>query len=171
MSKKDQTVRKQLKQLVLLAVAIVALVVGVAAVMFASNEIKGDYKMMAQTATAHLKDTLEFGQNGWRYDETSGKLYCGDTEITVDLLHKINDSDSTVFHTVFLDDTRVLTNIVDVDGNYVLNTQADGAIYESVKSGKTFTKNSVTIINSKYTVCYMPTLICDELKAIVDFFG
>lgn len=156
MSKKDQTVRRKLKTLVLLAVAIVAVVVGIAAVVFVSNEIKNDYKMMAQTSTVHLKDTLEYGQNGWRYDEASGKLYCGECEITVDLFLKINESDSTVFHTVFLDDTRVLTNIVDADGNYVLGTKADGAIYESVKSGRTFTKNSVTIINSKYTVCYMP---------------
>lgn len=166
MSKKEQTVRKQLRLLVLLAVTIVAVFVGVAAVALVSREIKSDYKLMAKTATAHLKDTLEYGQNGWSYDEASGKLYCGNTEVTVDLFLAINKSDATVFHTVFLDDTRVLTNIKDANGNYVLGTQADPAIYADVKKGNTFTKNSVTIINSKYTVCYMPIMDADG-----KFFG
>lgn len=165
--KQERTVRTRLRMLTLIAVAVAAAIVVITALVLSSNEIKSDYRLIAQTATAHLKDSLEFSGNGaWFYNEENGTIYCGGEEITVELFNKINKSDSTVFHTVFLDDTRVLTNIKNDQGEYVLGTQADPKIYASVKSGNTYTKNGVKIINSKYTVCYMP--IYDEED---EFFG
>lgn len=156
MQKTTKTVRGELKKLIVTAIAIVSIFIGLVAVIMSVTEIKGDYRSMAQTSTTHLKEGLENGVPAWRYDESQNKLFCGDLEITVDLFNKINADDNNIFHTVFLDDTRILTNIRDASGNYVLGTTADPAIYAEVKSGTTFTKNSVEIIDSKYTVCYEP---------------
>ncbi len=164
--KRTTTVRSELRRLVILSVAVVALIVGVISVLLVVNEIKQNYKNMAQASTTHLKEGLENGQHDWKYIEDTGTIFCGAKEISVDLFNEINNDDSSVFHTIFYDDTRVLTNIRDASGNYVLGTQADPKIYELVKAGNTYTKNSVKIINAKYTVCYEPIYTADDR-----FFG
>lgn len=163
---KARTVRAELRSLVVLSVAFVAIIVGITSVLLVVNEIKKNYRSMAQASTTHLKEGLENGQHDWKYIEATDSIYCGAKEISVDLFNEINNDDSTVFHTIFLDDTRVLTNIRDASGNYVLGTKADDKIYAEVKAGNTFTKNSVKIINSKYTVCYEPIYTADN-----QFFG
>lgn len=166
MQNSSRTVQSQLKRLVVMAIAIVSVFIGIVAVIMSVNEIKGDYRSMAQTSTTHLKEGLENGVADWCYDEAEGRLYCGSREITVNLFNEINADDSNVYHTVFLDDTRILTNIRDASGNYVLGTKADTTIYASVKSGQTYTKNGVEIINASYTVCYEPIYSSDG-----KFFG
>ena len=150
------SIRKQIKLLVAVAVVLATLIVGVDAVLTSFNSVKKDYQNSAIIATIHLKACLENGDGEWSYDEESGSVFYGDTEVTKDLFEAINTSDTPVFHTIFKDKTRVVTNIKNEYGNYVVGTDADTKIYEKVRSGETYVKNGVDIMGSKYTVCYMP---------------
>lgn len=154
--KKKYTVRKQLRYLVMLAVILAALIVGIDAIVNCVKTVKKDYRSAAVIATVHLRDSLENGTDSWEYDPETGTVWCDGKEVFVDLFDKINSVDSTIFHTVFWDDTRVLTNIKDNDGNYAVGTKADEKIYAAVKNGETYSKNNVEIFGKDYTVCYMP---------------
>ena len=152
----NKSVRSRLKTLVLMSVCLVALIVGAISIIICSVVVNGNYRKIAETSTIHLKQALENGDRTWSYDEENDVLVCGGREVTVDLFKAINNDDETVFHTVFWDDTRVLTNIKNEKGAFAVGTQADEAIYKSVKSGDTFVKNGVEIFGDKYTVCYLP---------------
>ncbi len=145
-----------MKILVVASVLVVALVVGVLSILLSLNSVKEDYCKSAEIATAHLRDVLENGLHDWKYDESEGTLYCGEKEVTVDLFETIHTADETVYHTIFWDNLRVLTNIKNEAGAYAVGTTADPEIYAKVKSGNTYTKNGVAIFGAKYTVCYMP---------------
>lgn len=156
LSKEGYTITKQLRTIVIIFIAFLAVFLGVVVVIITGKSVKSDYRVTAETASVHLKEILEDGNSVWSYDEETQKLYCNDKEITVDLFETINGYDSDVYHTIFWDDTRVLTNIKNESGAYAVGTQADKAIYEAVKSGELYTKNDVKIFGTKYTVCYIP---------------
>ena len=156
MDKKSLTVKKQLQFLVVISVASVVIVVSVISAILSANTSKKNYGNMASIATSHLKQSLENGSESWAYDEETNVLTCDGKTVDVSLFEAINEDDNTVFHTVFWDDTRVLTNIRNEKGDYAVGTQADEAIYREVKSGNTYVKNGVTIFGKKYSVCYMP---------------
>jgi methyl-accepting chemotaxis protein len=155
-AKKRTTVTGQLRMLTLSAVFVVALLLGVVSVIFSLFQIMSDYKNYAETSTIHLRDALENGHEDWQYESETGILTVNGKELSVELFNRINDEDPNVYHTFFLDDTRVVTNIKNEKGEYVLGTQADPGIYAKVKSGQTYTKNNVKIIGKDYTVCYLP---------------
>ena len=154
--KKTRTVKSRLKILVVASVLVVALVVGVLSILLSLSSVKEDFCKSAEIATSHLRDALENGSHNWRYEESEGRLYCGEREVTVDLFETMHAADETVYHTVFWDNLRVLTNIKNEAGAYAIGTTADPEIYAKVKSGNTYTKNGVTIFGASYTVCYMP---------------
>lgn len=153
---KDQTVKEQLGRLIVLSILIVAVVLSITSVITSNNAIQADYKVAAEIATVHFKELLENGNAVWSYDADTKQLFCDDTEITVDLFNTINDYDENVYHTVFWDDTRVLTNIKDENGKYAIGTTADEKIYKAVKNGEIYTKNNTKIFGKKYTICYLP---------------
>ena len=161
------TVKSQLRRLVIIAILSVVLILGLVAIILNSNSIKNGYISQASIANAHLKETLEQGNEIWDYDEENGILTCNGDEVTVDLFDLINSWDNTVYHTIFWDDTRVLTNIKNEDGAYAVGTQADSSIYSKVKNGETYTQNGVKIFGKRYTVCYMPFYSGGEFKGMV----
>jgi methyl-accepting chemotaxis protein len=153
---KQDTIRQRIRLLVIAAVVFATLIVGIDAVIVCVGMVKKDYERYAETATAHLLKTLENGGGEWSYITASGTVCIGDEPLSTDLFDKINDSSEAVFHTVFKDDLRVLTNIKKDDGTYAVGTKADADIYKSVKAGNTVIKNGIKILNGRYTVCYMP---------------
>lgn len=150
------TVKKRLRRLIILTVVGISVIVGIAGVIVSSFAIKKKYRGQAETVTAHLKEALENGDETWEYDSETDTVYCGGNEVGVDLFIDINNHDKNVFHTIFWDDTRVMTNIKNNEGKYAVGTQADRKIYETVKAGNTYSSNGVDIFGQKYTVCYMP---------------
>lgn len=157
MKDKKYTVSKQLKYLVIMAIVIVTVLLGACVSYIASKTILKDYRKVAQVATIHMSEMLQKGNNAtWSYNAATGTISCDYEPITVALFDKINADDSSVYHTLFWDKTRVLTNIKNTSGQYAIGTDADQEIYDAVKSGKTYVKNGVKIFNKKYTVCYMP---------------
>lgn len=154
--KEAMTVKKRLKRLIILAVGITATLLCVLSAVISAEVSKKNYVEMAKSVTYHLKDSLEQSDGYWEYDESSETVTCDGTEVTLDLFLTINNDDNNIFHTVFWDDTRVLTNIKNAEGNYAVGTKADAKIYAKVKEGQPYTKNGVKILNKKYTVCYLP---------------
>ncbi|MCR5755365.1 MAG: cache domain-containing protein, partial [Acetatifactor sp.] len=153
---KKYTVRRQIKLLVTGAVFLATLIVGFDAMILSYKTVRKDYIRTAESATSHLLRTLENGGDAWYYDGETGKVYVGDEEISPQLFDAVNEGNVAVKHTIFKDDLRVLTNIRKENGEYATGTKADADIYAIVKTGKTFTKNGVDIIDDRYTVCYMP---------------
>lgn len=162
---KEKTVKSRIGSLVIISVIVTALLVGITSIILIARNTQSNYRDEARIATAHLKEAIENGNPDWSYDEAENKLYCGEKEVGVELFIDINKTDNTVFHTVFLKDTRILTNIKNTAGEYAVGTAADGAIYANVKSGNIYTANGVDIFGKKYTVCYMPIYSGSE------FFG
>lgn len=92
------------------------------------------------------------------YLYTNGKFYKG----------KRNISDNTQFFdnfshevdlqvTVFYDNLRVATSLVDEQGNRMTGTEVDPEIYEQVvRQGQDYYSNNVTIANSTYYAMYCP---------------
>lgn len=150
------SVRKQIKLLVAISVIIATIIVGAVSIIASFNTVKDDYKTAAKIANAHLKEAIEATEGDWDYDAETGAVTHGDLEITPALFDKINSTDTTVYHTIFKDNIRVVTNIMNDYGSYVVGTEADRDIYSRVKAGETFVKNGVKIMGSSYTVCYMP---------------
>lgn len=165
MKRKAKTVKSSLKNLIVIAVLAVSLVIGIITAFLFSYFIKKNYRKMADTATAHLREAVQKGGDVWKYDEATGIVTCGNYVLSVELFDSIQAENKNVFHTIFVGDTRVLTNIKDKEGNYAVGTQADAKIYAAVMSGKTYTKNRVKIFGTQYTVSYMPIFNGDE------FFG
>ncbi len=92
------------------------------------------------------------------YMYTNGKFYKG----------KRNISDNTQFFdnfshevdlqvTVFYDNVRVATSLMDEDGNRMTGTEADSQIYDTVvNQGQDYYSNNVTIGDSTYYAMYCP---------------
>lgn len=59
--------------------------------------------------------------------------------------------------TVFWEDTRMLTSIVNANGERQINTQASAEVVDRVlKKGETYQNRGVEILGTKYIVCYTP---------------
>lgn len=58
--------------------------------------------------------------------------------------------------TLFLEDERFITSIIDKDGNRIEGTKADPTIWEAVKEGNDYKADGVDIQGEKYYVYYMP---------------
>ena len=110
-NKKGTTVTGRLKLLTLLSVLAMAVLLCIVSVCLSLSQIKSDYRSYAEVSTIHLRDALENGKDGWIYDADTGKLYCNENEVSVELFNTINEEDAKVYHTFFLDDTRIVTNI------------------------------------------------------------
>ena len=158
--KETKTAKQKLKRLIILSVVAVTVILSISSAVVSAGNARKNYRKIAEVATYHLKDTLETDKGIWSYDEENNTLYCDGKEVDLELFLTINKNDNSVYHTVFWDDTRVLTNIKNAEGNYAVGTQADSKIYAQVKAGNEYSKNGVKIMNDKYTVCYLP--IYDE---------
>ena len=152
----QRKVKQRLQNLVIISVSSVALIICIFSVFTSSYSSRKNYVTMATIATSHLKDALENGNKSWEYDSENDIVYCDGKVVEVSLFEDINKKDNTVYHTIFWDDTRVLTNIRNEKGDYAVGTTADVAIYDQVKRGNVYTKNGVKIFGKKYTVCYQP---------------
>lgn len=58
--------------------------------------------------------------------------------------------------TLFLEDERFITSIIDKDGNRIEGTKANPTIWETVKEGNDYKADGVDIQGEKYYVYYMP---------------
>lgn len=130
--------------------------------MFSINSLKNrvfeNYQTIAQTAATHViaevEGTVGKGQE-WSYDETTQTLYYGDTVIDDAGFQTIQKYDPNVHHTLFWGNTRVVSDLTDENGNSVVGTTCDEAIFQEVKEKGIYSANNVKIAGIAYTVCYI----------------
>ena len=99
-------------------------------------------------------DNLDSGD----YVLAGDNLMKGYTNITeneslIDSFTEGRDADVTFF----FDNTRYATSLVDGNGNRIVGTTCDDAVYEAVvKEGKTYESSDITINGQEYYACYIP---------------
>lgn len=136
---------------------------------FINNTTSKDYEAIAKAASTHVYSWMEQLDNGnYTYNETTGKLMKGTKEITDDAFWMINKEDNDMHHTIFWGKTRILSDLTDDSGKSVVGTElTDMTIIDSVEKTGIYTSNNVTLLGSKYTVCYVPIKNGDEIVGMV----
>lgn len=79
-----------------------------------------------------------------------------------DISYQFIDSlqDEHIEQTLFMEDERFITSIVDQDGNRAEGTKADPQIWETVRAGNDYETDGVEIKGEEYYVYYMP--VCSD---------
>ena len=79
-----------------------------------------------------------------------------------DISYQFIDSlkDEHIEQTLFMEDERFITSIVDQDGNRAEGTKADPQIWETVRAGNDYNTDGVEILGEEYYVYYMP--VCSD---------
>ena len=80
-------------------------------------------------------------------------------EVSYTFIDSLKEDD--IEQTFFLEDVRFVSSIKDDSGNRIENTSADPAIWETVRSGKDYSSDDVTIAGQKYYVYYRPVATDD----------
>lgn len=80
-----------------------------------------------------------------------------------DISYQFIDSlqDEHIEQTLFMEDERFITSIVDKDGNRAEGTKADPQIWETVRAGNDYEADGVEIQGEEYYVYYMPVCYDD----------
>ena len=80
-----------------------------------------------------------------------------------DISYQFIDSlqDEHIEQTLFMEDERFITSIVDKDGNRAEGTKADPQIWETVRAGNDYETDGVEIKGEEYYVYYMPVCYDD----------
>lgn len=90
------------------------------------------------------------------YTLKDGDLYKGDLKLTSDWMDGIHHSNDIQF-TLFYGDTRVLTTVLDENGQRLVGTKAGDAVIQAVlKEGKVYSSYDVIINGEQYIAYYMP---------------
>lgn len=112
-----------------------------------------------QATTLAVRDIFEVGNSGPYHIDENGMMWKGDTlniSQTVDITDHIKENTGMEV-TVFWGDTRILTSIVNENGERQINTQASEEVVDCVlKKGETYQNRNVEIFGTKYIVCYTP---------------
>lgn len=116
------------------------------------------YVGMQATALA-VRDIFEEGNRGPYHIDENGFLWKGDS-LNISQANNITDhiKESTGMEvTIFWGNTRILTSIVNAQGERQIQTQASAEVTDHVlKDGGTYQNRNVEILGTKYIVCYIP---------------
>ncbi len=131
------------------------LVISVVVIDNMKNQISGAVTEKAKSDLATALEIIDYMSPGpWQVKD--GELYKGTTKVNenVEIVDKIgNLTNDTV--TVFLDDTRVATNVIR-DGKRAVGTKAADYVAEIVRTdGKMYT-GEAEVVGVKYQTCYAP---------------
>lgn len=113
------------------------------------------YKNLA-TAAESLKNSYNYAYDGEYYVNSSGELMKGTSVLSgrYDIVDALFEK-TGIHTTLFYENVRKVTSLRGADGNRVIDTEADPAIYNTVKGGKSYT-GTADIVGSKYYVYYEP---------------
>ena len=124
-----------------------------------ANGIYDESYVGMQATTLAVRDIFEEGNDGIYHMDENGDLWKGDT-LNISQATNITDhiKKSTGMEvTIFWGDTRILTSIVNEQGEPQINTQASAEVVNHVlKNGETYQNRNVEILGQKYVVCYTP---------------
>jgi methyl-accepting chemotaxis protein len=153
----------KLRQKILLLSVLPVILLGTLLYLIASNQIKeGIYQEAytgAHATTLAVRDIFETGNSGEYHLDDKGEFWKGDainisqaTDI-VDQIKKTTNKEVTIFY----NDTRYLTTIVNEEGKRQINTKASEQVIDTVlKKGENFYADNIDILGTKYIVYYIP---------------
>lgn len=105
------------------------------------------------------------------YTLKDGDLYKGDLKLTSDWMDEIHHGNEIHF-TLFYGDTRVLTTVLDENGQRLVGTKAGDAVIQAVlKEGKEYSSYNVIINDEQYVAYYMPLKNSDGSVVGMAFSG
>lgn len=104
------------------------------ATMSGYDEIEGDYSLNASGELLKGKENLSKNQEG------------------IDKYTDGYDSDVTLFY----GKTRKVTSLFNTEGQRIINTDADDAVWEKVSKGETYSTTDIEINNKAYAAVYIP---------------
>ncbi|MBP3475522.1 MAG: methyl-accepting chemotaxis protein [Lachnospiraceae bacterium] len=152
----------KLRMKILLLALVPVLALGIVMFLVACDRIANGiydeaYIGMQATALA-VRDIFETGNDEPYVMDENGELWRGNLNISqaTDITDHIK-SNTNMEVTVFWGDTRILTSIVDENGNRQINTQASALVKERVlENGEVYQARNVEILGTEYIVCYIP---------------
>ncbi len=153
----------KLKGKILALTLVPVITLGVFMILVAADRIANGiydeaYIGMHATALA-VRDIFEEGNSGTYHLDENGDLWKGET-MNISQAFGIVDhikQNTGMEVTVFWGDTRVLTSIVNEEGERQINTNASEEIVSRVmEKGGTYQERNVEILGRKYIVCYIP---------------
>lgn len=124
-----------------------------------ANGIYDEAYVGMHATTLAVRDIFEIGNDGEYHLDEKGDLWKGDKlniSQSLDIVDHIKEN-TGMDVTIFWNDTRVLTSIVDENGNRRVGTQAAPEVVQSVLAeGKSYQDRHVDILGSEYVVYYAP---------------
>lgn len=153
----------RLKGKILALSLIPVITLGIFLFLFAADRIANGiydeaYVGMEATALA-VRDIFEIGNSGPYHMDENGTMWKGST-LNISQATDITDhikKNTGMEVTIFWGDTRILTSIVNKQGERQINTQASEEVVEHVLNrGETYQNRNVEILGRKYIVCYIP---------------
>lgn len=121
-----------------------------------TDSLEGQIYEELKTVTYTLGGMLEEVDDG-AYNEKSGIVSKGKFQLTdnVDFLDKIKE-ETDLEITIFYGDTRIVTTILDENGERVIGTKATEKIIDKVISNEQDYEGSVNLFGDKYLAYYTP---------------
>lgn len=145
----------KLMTMILVGMSIVTFGIFAAVTIIIREEVR---KLKLETLAATTVSLVDGYDNLAAGDYTlkDGELYKGDLKLTSDWMDGIHHGNEIHF-TLFYDDTRVLTTVLDENGQRLVGTKAGDAVIQAVlKEGKEYSSYDVIINGEQYVAYYMP---------------
>lgn len=124
-----------------------------------ANGIYDETYVGMEATTLAVRDIFEVGNSGPYHIDENGMMWKGDTlniSEATDITDHIKEN-TGMDVTVFWQDTRILTSIVNASGERQINTKAsDEVVNRVLKNGEIYQNRNVEILGTKYIVCYTP---------------
>ena len=160
MNDKNKKRKKGLMWRLILIAVIPTLLAGVMAIIFGmvslTDSLEEQIYEELKTVTYTVGGMLDEVDDG-AYIEKSGVISKGKFQLTnnVDFLDRIKEANNLEV-TVFYGDTRILTTILDENGERVIGTKATDDIIDKVLNNEQDYKGSVKLFGDKYLAYYTP---------------
>lgn len=167
--KKKASIFKTVTRVNQVSVIVVGLYMVVTALILITSRTKADYILVAQSSCSSIESCLDnFYPGDYRYDDATQKLYKGEHEITDEFFNEIHQDNNDMQHTIFWGNTRVLTDILNEDGTPATGTQlTDETILSAVENEGIYAQSNVTLLGSRYSVCYLPLHNGDQIVGML----
>lgn len=146
-------------KLVLMLLVQVLVTLGIS--MFLMNEsignISGEHVKEELAATAFTTYEILDNMAEGDYEYRDGELYKGERNLSqsTEILDKIKKN-TNLEVTIFWQDTRMATTILDENGNRAVGTKLDASVAADILAGKSEYVKSINIAGGDYSAYYMP---------------
>lgn len=167
-TKKKKSIIRWMLTCNFLSILFIGCVLAIMSGILIDMQTSDDYQTIAKTACTHMKSMFDEIDGDFSYDEESGKLYKGKTEITDKTFSTLQAEDSNIHHTIFWGDTRIISDLKDNNGDSVVGTTLNNpSIISAVEKDGIFCDDKVELYGTKYSVCYYPLKNGDKLVGMI----